>query len=755
MTADTAPWRSALADADMVWQRIPTTWYEGPFLGNGGLGSGIYAEPAEPADPANADRPIRRLRFNVQHSEVQDHRPRFGTLWGLARLPIGHFTLTTAGDITALDWRLDLWNAELTGTVTTTAGILRLRALVHAERDVLTVRLTPGRGESAATWTWTAAEAISPRVHSPRPRPTGYTGNDPAVLDGDQSFAVTAHARGASVQHLLAGGGHTTAWRQTVAADGTATLAVGLAHAFPGDAHPAAAAALVEAEAEAEADADTAAHRAWWHAFYPKSFLSVPDARLQAFYWIQLYKTASATRRDRPVMATCGPWLEPTPWPATWWNLNVQLEYWLIQGSNHIDQLDSLTRALAEHADRLGDALAPAYRADGAGLPRTTDIHLAGGGPTDGTDPGHGVGVPGEADPTPEIGNLAWALHNVWLTYRHTMDEALLRDTVFPLLRRCVAYYLRFLAAGPDGFLHLPLTYSPEYGTATDVNYDLALIRWGCATLLDAARVLGVDDPSAAAWEDTLKRLTPYPVDGTGLMIGAGTPLATSHRHYSHLLMIFPLHLMTWEQPEHRALIERSLAHWVGFTGALQGYTFTGAASIAAGMGDGDRAQGYLEQLLAEFIKPNTMYQESGPVIETPLSAVRSLQDMVCQSWGGVLRLFPAVPSAWDDVRLQDFRTEGAFLLAAERRAGRTAWMRIRSEAGAPCVLRSDLGAAVEVRDADGRTVPHETLDNGDLRLHLAAGEEALVHPAGTPRPSTALGPVAPGAPAARWGLPA
>ena len=57
------------------------------------------------------------------------------------------------------------------------------------------------------------------------------------------------------------------------------------------------------------------------------------------------------------------------------------------------------------------------------------------------------------------------------------MDDTLLRDPLFPLLRRAMNYYLKFLYAGDDGKLHLPLTFSPEYGSAPDCNYDLALIR--------------------------------------------------------------------------------------------------------------------------------------------------------------------------------------------------------------------------------------------------------------------------------------
>src|SRR5439155_24876779 len=68
--ASARAWARFLAGADLIWQRMPTTWFEGPFLGNGLLGSGIYAEPG-----ANA------VRFNVQHSQVQDHRPEFGSLF--------------------------------------------------------------------------------------------------------------------------------------------------------------------------------------------------------------------------------------------------------------------------------------------------------------------------------------------------------------------------------------------------------------------------------------------------------------------------------------------------------------------------------------------------------------------------------------------------------------------------------------------------------------------------------------------------
>jgi len=725
-------WAGFLGSADLVWRRMPKTWYEGPFLGNGFLGSGIYAEPGKNA-----------VRFNVQHCEVQDHRPEFGSLFGLARLPIGHFTLEPVGAITGIDWRMDLWNAELRGTITTAAGSLSLRAIVHTGQSLFVVEIEPTEGERGFRWVFHPAEAVSPRTDPKfgKPPPAGYAANPPPTLETSGDTRI-------SVQSLLSGGEHVTAWRE-VTWGSKRTLYTSVAWSHP---KRTAAREALKAVRRAESfGALTIEHRRWWHDYYRHGFLSIPDTRLQSFYWIQLYKIASAARKEAPVMATCGPWLEPTPWPATWWNLNVQLEYWLIHGSNHLE-LDAVSHALGRYRANLTNQVAEPYQHDSAGIPRTTDMNLLNGAA--GANSGFPVGVPGKDSPTPEVGNLTWALHNVWLSYRHTMDRRLLRDTLFPLLRKAINYYLHFLAPGADGKLHLPATFSPEYGVnAADCNYDLALIRWGCKTLLESAEELRIDDPLAGRWREVLTTLVPYPADANGYMIGADVPFAKSHRHYSHLLQVYPLYEITWERPENRRIIETSLDHWVGFEGALQGYTFTGATSMSAQMLRGDKAEFYLGELQRRYIQPNTMYKESGPVIETPLSAAQSLHDMLVQSWGGVIRLFPSVPAKWADAALRDFRTQGAFLLSASRQGGKTRWVKIASEAGAPCVLRTDLEGELTVRDRWGGPKRWRRLANGDVQIDLRRGEEAVLHRKGD-KPDLEVRPVSPNGTDAPWGMP-
>ena len=739
--ASPGAWRDFLSGQDMVWTRLPAAFGEAPFLGNGGLGASLYKHPTR-----------QRVQFTLGDSRVHDHQDVAGpvtnlgqtaelstAVWGHARLPIGYLTVETAGDVTGVALRVSLWDAELTGTITTTAGSVGLRAFVHGTDDLLVVVLDPDAGEQSVTWSFTPYPAISPRARTNTP-PAGYQLNPDPVLDvGDGG--------GECVQGLVASGQTTTAWRMRSGLDGTRTLVATVAHSYPDSTAQAQAERTVENGIGAPLPSLVAAHQHWWHEFYPRSFVSFADARLQSFYWIQLYKMASATRAGRPVIGTCAEWLEPTSWPATWWNLNVQLEYWLIHATRH-PELDSVSRSLDLYRDNLTLNVPAEYQGDSAAIGRTTQEDLR--SPV--------VAVPGTVSKAalPETGNLTWALHDAWLAYRHTMDDAQLRDVIYPLLRRAINFYLHFLTEGGDGRLHLPTTFSPEYALAPDCNYDLALLAWGCRTLLDATDRLGIDDELRPQWTDVLDRLVDPPQGSDGLWIGAGVPLTSSHRHYSHILWFYPLHVLDVGDAADRDLLERSLAHWVGFTGALQGYTFTGAASMSAMLGEGDQALTYLNTLLDQFVQANTMYRESsGPVVETPLSGAQSLHDMLFTGWGGVIRVLPGVPSSWPDVTVHDVAVEGAFLLSAVRRGGTTQFVRVKSLAGEPCRVAPGLAGPYDVRrlTVGVPAPPWRDLGDGTVELDLAAGDDVVITTHGT-SPRLRIDPVGGLGTGNVWGLP-
>jgi|CXWL01.1.fsa_nt_gi hypothetical protein len=620
-------WPAFMARNDLVWTRVPDRWESGAFMGNGLLGANVYAT----ADGGH-------LLWRMGRTDVVALD---------ARLPIGDLVLKTAGAMRSASLRLDLWNAELRGTVTTERGTVEIRSFTHTKDLVQVIELRPSEGEAGLSWEWLPGEALSPRYrHNRLPIPKAEINPSPN-LAYEGRFEIGSQA-------LTSGGGHATAWTTQARKDGSRLtyVSVGYSKTNLRLAKAEARAAVVAAE-KTGLDRLVTTHRRFWNDFYPKSFLSIPDSRLESFYWIQLYKMASGTRADRPILDLMGPWFRTTPWPRIWWNLNVQLTYWPHLASNHLDLGESLLRGLDANRQALAKNAAP-YSSDSYAIGRSTSYDML-------------------KEAVPEIGNLPWALHNYWLQYRYSMDESLLKDRLFPLLKGSVNYYLNLLKEGDDGYLHLTLGLSPEYpGQPTpnpDTNYDLALLRWSASTLLEICERFGIKDPRIPTWKRTLERLVPYPVNENGYKVSSSMPFTVSHRHYSHLMMVYPLYLVNLDQPENRELVVKSLNHWMGLDSALRGYSFTGASSISSIMGRGDDALKYLNMFFAHGrfgILPNTMYTESGPVIETPLSAARSVHDMLISSWGGKIRLFPALPAAWTDVSIHNMRRRR---VPGERRA--------------------------------------------------------------------------------------
>ena len=276
---------------------------------------------------------------------------------------------------------------------------------------------------------------------------------------------------------------------------------------------------------------------------------------------------------------------------------------------------------------------------DAAGVSHTTELEGL---------RGNGSRAPGEyINPA----DFTWAPHDYWQHYRCTMDHSMVTDhekhAFYPLLRGDINVYLNLLKEGGDGKLHLPSMLSPEYAPDVDNNYQLSLLRWGCQTLLDLNRRYQLNDPLVPKWRQALDKLPPYAVDETGLRIGPNVQLHSSHRHWSHMLMIHPLHLLTGERPEDRDLIKRSITHWltVGDAGQVFGWSRAAAASLYATIGDGDNAIDQIHRHMADqrFVRPNTMYLEGDPVIECSIVLNRSVQDMLLQSWGNGIHVFPAV----------------------------------------------------------------------------------------------------------------
>ena len=727
MKVATVDWPAFLGQHDMFFDRLPANWTEAPHFGNALIGSMLY----QTGDT---------ITLQIFRADVQDHRDSTHgwTAYSRPRLQIGHFTLHTVGKPTGCRWRKDLWNAELTGTITTEKGEIRIRHFVHSLDMAIVTELTPSPGEKQISWTWHPAEARTTRPGYPtrdseiaafagkygahyantlkvhQPNPPGRLETTGKEHGGDISVWI---------QDLLAGGQYATAWTERMEGDTRVHLAT-ITKSYPGTTAAASAVANVETFREAEAEAWRQVHRDWWHSYYPASFVDLPDDKLESLYWQTIYRFGCTSRAGRGFVDTAGIWFQGQSWPYFTADWNIQSAHWPVYAANRLDQGRELVDRLSEKRDNLIRAVRPVeWQQDSAYLSLAVAGDLIGARDED-------------MRYFDLVGNLPWAMRNCWSHYRYSMDEAMLREKVYPLLRRAINLYLHMIRESPDGHLRLPPTYSPETGVFEDCNFDLALLKWGCHALLDANDRLNLDDPLAPRWREILRRLPDFPADEHGFMLGRNQTSSANHQHLSNLLMIYPLYLVNIEQPGTIDVLRRSLARALSTAGPgqRQAMVQAHAGPIATALGRGDDALDSLGKLQAD-LHPNGLWYES-PCIESSLAAANIIQEMLLQSWSdpaapspGPIRIFPALPTTWKDAEFQNLRAEGAFLVSARREAGRTTWIRIKSLAGEPCRVRHGIEGEIQIELPAGRSWTETS--PGIHEIELRKNEEARIVPAG------------------------
>ncbi|WP_299668737.1 glycoside hydrolase family 95-like protein [uncultured Polaribacter sp.] len=685
-------YESFLSKHDMFWDIVPDKWQTAPYTGNGNVGFLFYQTKKEGDNV---------MSVYVGRHDYYDHREAKTKaeemLWiKRSRLPLGHFNLISEGKVTGVDMHLSLWNAELTGTVTTSKGTYKIKGFTHSEKDVIYFETDASNNEKIEI-TWHPEAPIPPvyEVLKKGGGPKGETWDKMRathlVMPPKPIFS-SKNGYDFCYQPLFDNRGETTTgWKVTGNPLGKQQLITSVHHSYPEhNSLEIVTKNLETAEKLIEENSFVSSHQKWWHNYYPLSFLTINDAEKESFYWIQMYKLASASRGNGPILDLMGPWYNRTFWPMVWGDLNVQLIYWTHLTANRMSIGESLPNNIDKYTQNL-EGNVPAHWKNSAAvaalLPQDMIAH-------------NGAKVPDM---------LAWMLNDYWLHCKFAGDDDRMRDKLFPILKKTVNSYLNYIKDNPvdskDGKIHIKYSWSPEYkpGRGQDINFTLALIRWSCQTLIDINNQHDLNDPLLKEWQYVLDNLVEFQIDKNGLRIGKDIPFSIPHRHYSHLLAFYPLMVITPEEAADKKLLRTSLDHWLDVTFnsdigtkamKVTGYTATGASSMYACLGDSEKAYYYLDFLIKhKNISSTTMYAEvkSQPVIESPLSFATSLHDMLLQSWGDKIRVFPASPKKWKDVAFHDLRTQGAFLVSAKKVNGVTEFVSVKSLKGNTCKVQTDI----------------------------------------------------------------
>ena len=685
-------WRAFLARHDPVWTRLPMRWENGLFLGNGLLGALLHV-----------DRPANRLRVCLGRSDV-------GRMDDLLpdnhhRKPIGSLDLVPVATFMedGISARLGLWDAEATGRFPTRCGSVGFTCFVPREPEVVAIDLALEGCENELRH-----ELLSP------------SGGERSTSDGIELFHVDD---GGDPR----GGGFAVAWASRDLGQGRrrVCVAVGSSPACRAawradddgrsaarEATDAVAAALAE-----PIEAIRERHRERWHRLYPRSFVSFGHTELESHYWIQLYKLRSAGRPDGPMIDNHGPWTTETRYGFATWDMNVQAIHRLHMPTGHLEMGDALTRFMdaslnpaAMHHAEAGELR--------AGVGQRTFLR-------------HHPHKDADADGACK---LLWACHNLWLQYRHTLDERLLAPLADKLAAGINAY-VADAARGEDGLLHVAEGYSWEaYKRVPDPTNYLAVVDWALRARERIDELLGRErDPR---WAQLRGELPPYPADEGGWQLAPGYP-PVPHRHWSQLMQVWPFLTTSPDDPAQRERIERSVDRWVDLSAGPRaelpraGFAVAAAIALYAHLGRPDPIPDLAEIYLREWSNrgpccwASTLYREHGPVIESPLLFADALLATMLQSWDGVVRVFPAWPDAWGDAVFRGLCAEGRVRVSAARNDGATAWIALETDRVRTVALR---GAPKDFRAHGLDPSAVSKRDDETLQVPLQPGEPVLLH---------------------------
>ena len=548
----------------------------------------------------------------------------------------------------------------------------------------------------------------------------GYAGAE-SGSDGGTTWLVQKAAAGLVYSIVVAarrtGGATDLAVAITASTDGSDPLAVGRERT----------ARALAAGYEAMA----AAHGKWWENFWAVSGVTVPNERIQRHYNLIKYLYGAGSRSSAPPLPLQGVWTadggDLPPWKGDYHHdLNTQMTYLGYHAAGLAESGLSFINYNSKLLPQYRKVAKDFYGVDGAIVPGVASLA------------GQPLGGWSQYALSPTNG--LWVGQTFYLHWKYTFDRGFLADTAYPWLS-AVGGGVANLLEQRGGKLYLPLSSSPEIGDNSlaawltpNTNYDLALMRWAFGALAEMATDLNRGD-DARRWRGLLEKLDDLDIDpATGaLTVARGLPFRESHRHFSHAMAIHPLGLISVEGGgRERKMVEVTVDEIAARgTGAWCGYSFSWFSCLLARAGRAEKALDYLADYERAFILRNGFHANGDQTgsglsgfqyrpftLEGNFLAMEAVHEMLLQSWGGVVRVFPATSTRWADASFRDLRAQGGFKVSARREGGRTAWVGVTATADRELRLRDPFPGRKPKWSRDG-----VAWDGDDYRCRLKAGE--------------------------------
>ena len=468
-------------------------------------------------------------------------------------------------------------------------------------------------------------------------------------------------------------------------------------------------------------------HKAAWADFWATSSIRIEDSEMEALWYRGLYSFACHLRSgvQAPGLAANIPISDRTAWRGKYtWNHNVQKWYFPNLPVNHPEWHDPLADLLNEqlptfqHLARTIFGLEGVY-VDLSGRPRAT---------------------PTQAETHPVVGralcHTGWFSAQLFQHFEFTGDLDWLRTKAYPYIREAAQFYAAYLEKyqGEDLIIYPSMrledlwTEKQHHAWGTkflgnkNVSTDLIFFRKAFEAAITSSEVLEIDPDLRIRWSQHLESV---PQIAYGWQDGKGWyaicedwekawPDFEEYRdHVRHsrwgcqAFPVFPGEYIDGDEEEGLAPVIRDIMSEVDLLQLRPRTTTLGAFHGEATvfpfirMGMMEKYEDIRTLLLGhqypsgqfsawesksgKYVR--TPYLETWRLIENQYMQILGITEMLMQSQGGTIRLFPYWPED-QKAAFSDLRARGAFLVSASHAPGTALKATIQSLRGNTCRLR-------------------------------------------------------------------
>ena len=468
-------------------------------------------------------------------------------------------------------------------------------------------------------------------------------------------------------------------------------------------------------------------HREWWNDFWNLSSVNIHDKELEKYYYQSQYILACATRKGKAAPGIWGPFIttDDMAWGGDYHlNYNYQSPYWACFSSNHIDMTDNFDQPLIDYMDmgkkHAKDLLnmSGIYYPVGIG-PKglcTTRWPLTPEEMKERYDTYENTIDNGYKFLGQKI-NAVFSVGNMLMRFYSTYDLSYAQK-VYPYLRACADFWEDYLIL-ENGRYVIRMDHFNEVmpnkrnkgiwrPLLGDVNstLSLGLVRMLFKGIIDMSAFLEKDYDRRITWRDILDKLSAYPIgqtsDGrkkkknTEQSAGGYNSRPTGLNRVSIHGLLLPggvCGMMT--DSSFNKILLSDVSHWgdrrkegndwANTLGNGVETCYPGAVRVGF---SSDSILYYLKERIYLLSYPNAWIKQNGGGIETLSAVPMTINEMLLQSYEGVIRIFPN----WNmrhDASFTNLRAYGAFLVSADLKNEKIAHVTIKSEQGRPCVLQN------------------------------------------------------------------